>query len=151
MQAQPLEKHPDCPSIACPPRATLWQLIWIGITPVITLLLVVTETTNAVWGTADTRVVGPSRFWVAGRRVPEPNADALKTAPAFQYLPHTFRDSSWTQQEHERLQRAILQAVYVRCHPRTLETGRPCRFSSHLLKSCVLCSCFVLVLTKWLD
>ena len=35
MQAQPLEKHPDCPSIACPPRATLWQLIWIGITPVI--------------------------------------------------------------------------------------------------------------------
>ncbi len=71
------------------------------------------ETTNAVWGTADTRVVGPSRFWVAGRRVPEPNADALKTAPAFQYLPHFFRDSSWTQQEHERLQRAILQAVYV--------------------------------------
>ncbi|BDA41807.1 probable snRNA-activating protein complex subunit 4 [Coccomyxa sp. Obi] len=70
------------------------------------------ETTNAVWGTADTRVVGPSRFWVADRRVPEPNADALKTAPAFQYLPHFFRDSSWTQQEQERLQRAILQAVY---------------------------------------
>ncbi|KAK9908648.1 hypothetical protein WJX75_000964 [Coccomyxa subellipsoidea] len=69
------------------------------------------ETSNAVWGNAETRVAGPSRFWVADRRVPEPNQDALKTAPAFQYLPHTFRDSSWAPQEHERLQRAILQAV----------------------------------------
>lgn len=72
-------------------------------------------------------MAGPSRFWVADRRVPEPNQDALKTAPAFQYLPHTFRDSSWAPQEHERLQRAILQAVDVRIpnkHTRfTLKSG----------------------------
>ncbi len=76
-----------------------------------------------MWGNAETRVIGPSRFWVADRKVPEPNADAMRTAPAFEYLPHTFRDASWTPDEHERLQRAILQAVNVRSPTAELKLG----------------------------
>lgn len=71
------------------------------------------ETFNTSWGEVDSRVCGPSRFWVADRRVPEPNEDALKVAPAFQYLPHAFADAPWTPQEHERLRDAVLQAIQV--------------------------------------
>ncbi len=57
------------------------------------------------------QVVGPSQFWVAGRHVPEPNADSLKTAPVFQYLPQQFKDSTWTPEETACLTDAILKAV----------------------------------------
>ena len=61
------------------------------------------------------RAVGPSRFWVAGRRVPEPNQDAVRLAPAFRYLPHSFKEVGWQEEERVRLGRAILLAVKVRC------------------------------------
>ena len=66
---------------------------------------------NATWGQADVQVVGPSQFWVAGRHVPEPNADTMKTAPVFQYLPQQFKDSTWTPEEIACLTDAILKAA----------------------------------------
>ena len=69
---------------------------------------------SAYWEGANLREVGPSRFWVAGRRVPEPNQDAVRVAPAFRFLPHSFTESAWQQEERERLREGILQAVKVR-------------------------------------
>ena len=68
---------------------------------------------SAYWEGANLREIGPSRFWVAGRRVPEPNQDTVKVAPAFRFLPHSFTESAWQQEEHERLRDSILQAVKV--------------------------------------
>ena len=70
-----------------------------------------TGVSNATWGQADVQVVGPSQFWVAGRHVPEPNTDTLKTAPVFQYLPQHFKDSTWTPEEIALLTDAILKAA----------------------------------------
>ena len=67
------------------------------------------------WEGASMRAVGPSRFWVAGRRVPEPNEDAVRLAPAFAYLPHAFKEAGWQADERQRLQAAILAAVKVCC------------------------------------
>ena len=93
---------------------------------------------SAYWEGANLREVGPSRFWVAGRRVPEPNQDAVRVAPAFRFLPHSFTESAWQQEERERLRDSILQAVKVRsscgslpaapaCGPMALRTLQPMR------------------------
>lgn len=69
---------------------------------------------NATWGEADASAVGPSQFWVAGRQVPEPNADTLRVAPVFQYLPQQFKDPSWLPEETVCLTSALLKAAQVR-------------------------------------
>ena len=58
--------------------------------------------------------MGPSQFWVAGRQVPEPNADTLRVAPVFQYLPQQFKDPSWLPEETACLTDALLKAAQVR-------------------------------------
>lgn len=67
--------------------------------------------TNEAWGEAAQQAVGPSQFWVAGRHVPEPNADALRVAPAFRYLPQHFKDATWTPEESATLTDALLKAA----------------------------------------
>jgi hypothetical protein len=86
---------------------------------------VTAEVHNASWGGADTRVIGPSRFWVADRRVPEPNEDALKLAPAFHYLPHEFRDCPWSDEEHQRLRESLIQAVEVQPQKNACTSHKP--------------------------
>ena len=68
---------------------------------------------NDTWGEADASAVGPSQFWVAGRNVPEPNADTLRVAPVFQYLPQHFKDPGWLPEEAACLTNALLKAAQV--------------------------------------
>ena len=60
---------------------------------------------------------GVSHYWMAGRRAPPPNADAIRLAPAFAYLPNTFGDIRWSQQERMQLQSALLRLVQARQLP----------------------------------
>jgi hypothetical protein len=80
------------------------------------------------------RAVGPSRFWVAGRRVPEPNEDAVRLAPAFAYLPHAFKEAGWQGEERQGLQAAILAAVKARLLP-LIRPQTIVPFSNHVYNS----------------
>jgi hypothetical protein len=70
---------------------------------------------NAAQGLAANKVYGKSKFWVVGRRVPEPNQDTQDLKEAFKYLPHHFGTLrvSWTGEEDDSLRSAVLHEVRV--------------------------------------
>lgn len=57
--------------------------------------------------------MGPSRFWMTGGKVPEPNEDTKKLFDAFSYLPHSFSIGKWIAEEDAELKTLILKAVQV--------------------------------------
>lgn len=63
------------------------------------------------------QATGSSRFWRAAGRTPEPNADAVRLLPAYNYLPHVFGASNWSPAEQGDLQRAVLTVAQVQLMP----------------------------------
>ena len=58
--------------------------------------------------------IGPSRFWVKGHQVPEPNADAKALLEHYPYLPHRFdQPQPWTAKSCSDLQTQVLRVVKV--------------------------------------
>lgn len=57
--------------------------------------------------------MGPSRFWMVGGHVPEPNEDTKKLFEAYTYLPHTFQLRKWSLEEDAALEKLLLQNVKV--------------------------------------
>lgn len=66
------------------------------------------------------QATGSSRFWRAAGRTPEPNVDAVRLLPAYNYLPHVFGANNWSPAEQGDLQRAVLTVAQVRLTPLTL-------------------------------
>ena len=69
------------------------------------------------------QATGSSRFWRAAGRTPEPNADAVRLLPAYNYLPHVFGANNWSPAEQGDLQRAVLTVAQV--HVATVNPDRP--------------------------
>lgn len=59
------------------------------------------------------KAIGPSRFWMSGGSVPEPNEDTQRLYEAYTYLPHTYALRKWTKDEDSDLQQLILRTVQV--------------------------------------
>ena len=59
------------------------------------------------------QATGASRFWRAAGRTPEPNADAVRLLPAYNYLPHVFGANNWSPAEQRELQQAVLTVAQV--------------------------------------
>ena len=67
-----------------------------------------------------TALAGASLFWRGpGGSAPILNRDAEQLLAAYTYLPHTFEQRVWTDDEKQALRNAIQQVVQVRPTPRS--------------------------------
>ncbi|KAK9846507.1 hypothetical protein WJX81_005627 [Elliptochloris bilobata] len=62
-------------------------------------------------GRLSAKAIGPSRFFVVDRQVPEPNADSVRLAEAYRFLPHAFPAREWSEADRDALRATLLNII----------------------------------------